>query len=614
MTTPSTDAAGDRPSCQTAAVTQALTAPEQAVREADPPRTAPRLRALRPLVITALVYLAGSLALHRRVLGSLSTATTGWTSSDSHLFVWWLNWLPWSLLNGQDPLFTTYQHFPVGVNSMWNTTAPVLAALLSPVTLTAGPVAAYNIGMILGPVVSGLVLVLALRPYLQRWFPRAIAGALYGFCPFIVAHTSVGHLNLVWAVLPPVLLWAVHAVFIRPGSRPWRTGALLGLAFAVQTGIYTQTVAFGAVVLVVVAALLALRYPRRITRHASAITKAGVACIGLYVVLCAYPLYLLLAGPARPRAPIREPVESGADAANLLVPTYLSRFQLRPAGHAEQLNAHGGEQGGYIGLGLLALLLVAVVTVRRSAVRITAAVGLVLVVLSLGVHLVVLNRDTDVPLPWQILGQVPLVSQAEAVRLQIFVALCVAVVVALYLDHLAEQGSNGWRWAATGATLIAAATWLPSGAQQVVPATTPAFFTNAAEYLPPSAVVETFPRVSGRWRGGAEPLLWQVVSGMAYRTTGGYFIGSDPTRDLLLEAPVSAYQVGAAEAAVGVSAFTDELAAVATRELRAHGVTTVVVVGRPGVDLARLTAWTSRVTGSPGERVADAWVFRLAPA
>jgi len=596
-------------------VTQAPTVPDQAVRETDPPRTAPRLRARRPLVLTGSVYLAGSLALHRRVLGDLSTATIGWTSSDSHLFVWWLNWLPWSLPNDQNPLFTTYQHFPVGVNSMWNTTAPVLAALLSPVTLTAGPVAAYNIGMILGPVVSGLALVMALRPYVSRWFSRATAGALYGFCPFMVAHMSVGHLNLVWAVLPPVLLWAVHAVFIRPGSQPWRTGALLGLAFAVQTGIYTQTVAFGAIALVVVAAVLALRYPRRIAHHASAITKVGVACTGVYVLLCAYPLYLLLAGPARPRAPIREPAESGADAANLLVPTYLSEFRLGTTGLAEQLNSHTGEQGGYLGLGLLALLLVAVVTVRRSAVRITAAVGLVLLVLSLGVHLVVLDRDIGVPLPWRILGQVPFVSQAEAVRLQIFVALCVAVIVALWLDHhLAERGSTGRRWTATGLTLIAAVTWLPSGPQQAVPATTPAFFANAVDHLPPGAVVETFPRVSGRWRGGAEPLLWQVVSGMAYRTTGGYFIGSDPTHDVLLEAPMNAYQVGAAEAAVGVSALTDELAAAATQELRAHGVTTVVVVDRPGVDSARLTAWTSRVTGSRGERIADAWVFRLAPA
>ena len=46
-------------------------------------------------------------------------------------------------------------------------------------------------------------------------------------------------------------------------------------------------------------------------------------------------------------------------------------------------------------------------------------------------------------------------------------------------------------------------------------------------------------------------MLWQVASGFAYRTTGGYFIGSDAEHDLLLEAPVTAYQQGAVDVAGG---------------------------------------------------------------
>ncbi|OLT21945.1 hypothetical protein BJF78_33575 [Pseudonocardia sp. CNS-139] len=141
-----------------------------------------------------------------------------------------------------NPLFTTYQHHPVGVNAMWNTTVLALGVLFAPVTLTAGPIAAYNVAMILGPVASGLALVAALRPYVARLAPRAVAGLLYGFGPFMIAHASVGHVNLVWALLPPVLLWAAHALFVRPVA-PVRTGALLGLAFAVQTALYQQTVA-----------------------------------------------------------------------------------------------------------------------------------------------------------------------------------------------------------------------------------------------------------------------------------------------------------------------------------------------------------------------------------
>ena len=89
--------------------------------------------------LTVAAYLAGSLALHHRLLPQLTTATAGWTSSDSYQFVWWIRWLPWSLAHGDDPLYTTYLHAPLGVNGMWNTPVPVLATLFAPVTLTAGP-------------------------------------------------------------------------------------------------------------------------------------------------------------------------------------------------------------------------------------------------------------------------------------------------------------------------------------------------------------------------------------------------------------------------------------------------------------------------------------------
>jgi hypothetical protein len=189
-----------------------------------------------PLALTAGVYLAASLALHHRLLPQLTTSTAGWNSSDSYQFVWWLRWLPWSLVHGQNPLFTSYFHAPFGVNGMWNTPVPVLATFFAPVTLTAGPIAAYNVAVVLGPVVSGLALALALGVWVERWWPRAVAGLLYGFSPFAIAHTSVGHLNLLWAVLPPVLLWVVHALLVAPDPRPWRIGALAGLAFACRRG------------------------------------------------------------------------------------------------------------------------------------------------------------------------------------------------------------------------------------------------------------------------------------------------------------------------------------------------------------------------------------------
>jgi hypothetical protein len=562
---------------------------------------------------TAAVYLAASLGLFHRVLGSLSTATTGWASSDSDLFLWWLEWVPWSVQHGQSPLLTRHQHFPIGVNAMWNTTTPALGGLLAPLTLTAGPVVAYNIGMILGPVVSGLALVLGLRPYVARWAPRSVAGLLYGFSPFMVAHASVGHLNLVWAVLPPVLLRAVHAVLIRPGRRPWLAGAGLGLALAGQTVLYTQTVALGVLALLVTAVVLAVRWPRLILRRLAPAAAAAGTGLAVYAALCAYPIALLVAGPARPMARIRDPDDAGADAANLLVPTDLTRFRPQPEDLAAHLAGYAGEQGGYLGLTMIALLLVIVIVVPRPAVRVVGCVGVLLAVLSGGPHLTVLGADLGVRLPWQWLVDLPLVGQAEPVRLQVFVALCAATLVAMWLDHLAGHWTGRGPAVALAAagTIAAVATWLPADAQEAVPADVPAFFRTAATRLDPHDVVATFPRISGVWAGGAEPLLWQAAAGLAYRTTGGYFIASDPTHPVLLETPQDRYDTVAAAVAAGGPAPPPTAAADALRDLRAVGVTAVVVVDRAGVDSAAVAAWTEQVTGTAGLRTGGVWLFRL---
>jgi hypothetical protein len=571
-------------------------------------RPVPRWRAP---ALTAAAYLLASLALHHRLVAHLATATAGWTSSDSYQFVWWMRWLPWSLAHGANPLYTTYLHAPLGVNGMWNTPVPVLAALFLPVTVTAGPIASYNLAMVLGPVASGLALVLALRVWIERWWPRAVAGLLYGFSPFVVAHSSVGHLNLVWAVLPPALVWVVHALLVAPDGRPWRAGALTGVAFAVQTGIYTQTVALCAVVLVVVAVVLAARFPGRVAARGPAVLRGLAACLATYVVLCAFPLYLLLAGPGRPRTEIRKPGATNADAANLLVPTALTRFQMGLGSLAAKLHTHSGEQGGYVGVALLAVVVAAVLTVRRA--RLVAAVGLAAWVLSLGVSLVVLGHDTGVPLPWRPLEGMPMVGEVETMRFQVVVALCVAVVVGFWLDHLAAAPPASRRTAALTATAIALLTWLPANEQVATPAVVPAYFAAGAPGLTGADVVETYPRTTGVWIGGARPMLWQVASGFAYRTTGGYFIGSDPTHDLLTEAPASFYEQHASDIARGGRAPGRDVAAAARDELRALGVTAVVVVPE-GADVSAVLDWTRRVSGDPGQQVDDVWVFRLAAA
>jgi hypothetical protein len=586
-----------------------------------------------------VAYLLASGLLYHRVLGDLAGRATGWVSSDSSLFTWWLGWTLYAPVHGLDPLTSTAQNAPDGVDGMWNTGVPVLGALLAPVTATAGPVVADNVAMILGPAVSAYAAYRALAVLVgPRWI-RALAGLVYGFSPFVIAHAWVGHVNLVWSVLPPVVLWAAVRVLAgrgrvpgdgdgnsgqhaeRGAARPWRDGALLGLAFAVQVGLYTQTVALGAVALVVVAVVLAVSAPRAAWRRLPALARPLAAAAVVLAVLCAWPAWVLLRGPSRPRGPIRDAVTMGADAANLVVPTPLTAIRPGTDALAAGMRAYPGEQGSYLGVAMLAVFLAAVVLVRSRAVVVTAVVTVVLGVASLGTSVAVLRRDTGVPLPWRVLVDLPLVGQAEAGRLAPFVALGVVAVWALALQHLTRPVDGAGtgplrrvgRAVVVAVVLAAAVTWVPVDDQRTTAADAPAFFTAGAPGLGPAApdggppIVEMVPRPSQAWLGGGDPLRWQALAGYSFRQSGGYFIGGSATTPVLYEGEVGAFQRGVADGGRG------DVAA-ARADLAARQVGVIVVVPAAVRDPDAALRWARAVGGGPGRSADGVWIVPVCVA
>ena len=97
------------------------------------------------------------------------------------------------------------------------------------------------------------------------------------------------------------LLWLPLAVGLVGLFLPKRLVGWWATAGAVAT------LAIGVIMLVLTALVLAVRYPRRVPAHLPGLLRAGVACVGVFAVVAAYPLYLVLAGPNRPRSAIRPP-------------------------------------------------------------------------------------------------------------------------------------------------------------------------------------------------------------------------------------------------------------------------------------------------------------------
>ena len=193
-------------------------------------------------------------------------------------------------------------------------------------------------------------------------------------------------------------------------------------------------------------ALAAIGRPRvRIRLHGLA---TGLAwCTGLSVVLLAYPAWYALSGPEHVSGAFHNPAYYRADLLAAIVPDGLMR--IAPRSHAATANYFAGnryENGSYLGLTLILTLAVGAVWLSRHAeIRVAVVVGTVAFVLSLGSKLVVRAEPTAtasgaatgrIPLPWAIVGHLPLFGDILPVRFSLFVDMAAAFVLAVVIDQL----------------------------------------------------------------------------------------------------------------------------------------------------------------------------------
>ena len=101
------------------------------------------------VAIVILVYVLLAVALFwPRVPWSSTTLPSGSNGrglGDPQQMVWFLAWLPYALGHGLNIFHSNYLDFPHGVDLANTTSVPLLGFLGAPITLSLGPVAAFNI-------------------------------------------------------------------------------------------------------------------------------------------------------------------------------------------------------------------------------------------------------------------------------------------------------------------------------------------------------------------------------------------------------------------------------------------------------------------------------------
>ena len=456
--------------------------------------------------------------------------TTTWVGGpgDPPFFMWNLKWLPQALLEGRNPLFTRHLNFPDGVNLMWNTTVPLPALLLSPLTLTLGPVLAYNVLITSAVALSGCTAYGMLRRYVVTRAAAFVGGLLYGFSPYVLSHAHE-HPNLTAAFVPPLLLLLLDEILVRQRRSPLRTGLLLGLLAFVQLMISEELLASQALVAAVGLGLLMLLHPDRVRAHARHAATALAVGLVTALVLGSFPLLFQFFGPRRVRGgALWSPEFFVNDLLGFVIPRGHLRFN--PSWTTEVTKGFSdaccaSEWSSYLGVPLLAIMIV--ITARlwsRPLVRLAGLLAAATALLSMGPHLHVGGFVTPRELPFAWLSELPVVQNIFAERLMLFVYLMAAILVAVALDHLLREPRRP-----ALATALAAAALLPLVPKHDFPATratVPAFFrSGAVERIQKDSVVlvAPFPRDTST----SGPMLWQAEADMRYRMPAGYSLGPD---------------------------------------------------------------------------------------
>ena len=595
----------------------------------------------RQVVLAAGCYLLAALALTVWVWRDPATRSVAGNPVDTGQLAWFLRYDATAVAYGHLPaLVTTAMNTPAGVNLMWNTPLFLPGVLLAPLTLLAGPQVALNVLVVAGFAGSATALFAVLRRWHVSGPAAALGGAVYGFSPALL-HSAIGHADLQFAVLPPLLIDAVLRLALGR-VRPVRGGLRLGLLMVAQLFIAEELLLDTAIAAVIMALVLVASRPRALMTVIRPLAAGLGVAAAVIAVVAGYPLWVQFFGPLH---------ASGApfpldwyknDLSSFVVPSsYLAFHTAASAAEAARYQGHLPEYLGYLGWPLLAVLAIAAVACwRRLPARVLAVTTAVLLVFSLGGTLMWGGRaHPAIKLPWYWLQGLPLLDAALPDRFSIVAAGTAAALLA-FAAHMAipkvaalatrRRLASTWRPAAVvlGGAILAVLPIVPRPLPAVTVTPLPAGWTTVftALQLPTEASVLVVPLPMASF---TEPLRWQADTGDPSSLVGGYFIGPNargrghldgpglnlpgrylnslwlqstlgPPTSLTAGVPVSAYPGNPGY--VQVAAVPE---AAMRQQIRAWHVSAVVAVTKLGTPLARyLTAILGYPTATSGDVIA----------
>jgi hypothetical protein len=600
------------------------------------------------MTLAAAYYLLAALAVTLWLWRDPASRTVIGNPNDTDQFAWFFRYDATAVAHLRLPaLVTTAMNAPQGVNVMWNTFMLLPGVLLAPVTLLFGPQSALTLFMTAGFAGSALAMFACLRRWDVSTPAAALGGAVYAFSPALI-HSAIGHYDLQFAVLPPLIVDVGLRLALGRTSAV-RGGLRLGLLVTAQLLITEEVLLSTALAGILLVIVIAASRPKAMAGQVRTVAVGlGVAAC-VTAVIAGYPLWVQFFGPLYQHGSPFTPDFFKNDLSTFVVPSsYLLFHTSGSAAEALRYQGQLPEYLGYLGWPLLIVLVLAAIAFwRRLPVRATALTCAVLEVFSLGGTLLFGGHEHHaIKLPWHWLQGLPVFNAALPDRFSIVADGAAAALLAFSFDaavpafaaFAASRRSRlaaGWRPAAVVMSCAVLAVLpivpkpLPAAAVTPLPPGWSAVF--AALRLPASAHVLVVPIPMSTF---TEPLRWQADTGQPGSLVGGYFMGpawngraytdgngTPPTgvylnamwlksgeglpKELGAAVPASAYPGGPGY--VPVKAVSDQKV---RAQIRAWRVSAVVAVAKENSLLGR---YLTAMLGPPAVVAGDVLAWRTKP-
>jgi len=154
----------------------------------------------------------------------------GGGGGDGTYFVWLIRWYQKALFELHiSPFFNPYLNYPQGWYLASTDLTPAMVALALPASLLFGPAWGFNFAILASFVLAGLGMYLWIRDLTGSDLAGVVAGTIYAYLPFHMAHYIVGHLSLSAMQWFPFYFWGLFKL-LKQEKFSWRPILLAGIS------------------------------------------------------------------------------------------------------------------------------------------------------------------------------------------------------------------------------------------------------------------------------------------------------------------------------------------------------------------------------------------------